>query len=47
MKILITLNLDDDYADPAHSMGVTEEGYNKISEALAELGGDIEVERAT
>jgi hypothetical protein len=47
MKIAITMNLDEGYADPDHSTGVTVEGYNKINDALAELGTDIEVERAS
>ena len=46
MKIIITMNVDPDYADPEHPMGVTEQGYDRITEALAELGTDIEVEQA-
>jgi hypothetical protein len=46
MKIIITMELDDDYADPGHSTGVTEEGYIKINEALSELGTDVDVSRA-
>lgn len=46
MKITITMNLDEAYADPAHSMGVTEEGYEKISAPLGDLGSDVDIERA-
>lgn len=46
MKIIITMDVDDSYADPAHPMGVTEEGYDKINDALADLGTDIDVARA-
>lgn len=47
MKIQITMNLDDVYADPGHEMGITEEGYDAINEALGELGTDIDVRKAT
>jgi hypothetical protein len=39
------MDLDDDYADPGHSTGVTEEGYIKIDQALSELGTSIDVRR--
>jgi hypothetical protein len=45
-KIRITMDVDDEYADPDHAMGVTEEGHLEISEALAPYGDDIEFERA-
>ena len=44
MKIRITMNVDPEYAHPGHPMGVTEEGYNAICDALAGLGENIEVE---
>lgn len=46
MKITIVMDLDDAYADHGHPMGVTEEGYEGISEALAPFGTDIDVTRA-
>jgi hypothetical protein len=46
MKITITMEIDGDYADPSHKMGVTEEGFDAILEALSELGTDIEVKQA-
>lgn len=46
MKITITLDLDPVYADPDHPMGVTEEGYNQLSDALSAFGTDIEVQQA-
>lgn len=46
MKILITMNIDPEFEDAGHPMGVTEDGYNQISEALCELGSDIEVGQA-
>ena len=42
-KITITMDIDDDYADPGHKMGVTTEGYDAICDALTEFGGDIEI----
>ena len=44
MKIRITMNVDPGYADAGHPMGVTEDGYNAICDALAYLGENIEVE---
>ena len=46
MKIMITMNVDPEYADPDHDMGVTEEGYNQINDRLADLGDDINVIKA-
>jgi hypothetical protein len=46
MKIAITMDLDDDYADPVHPMGVTEAGHDAIMDALGVFGGDISIERA-
>jgi hypothetical protein len=46
MKIIITMELDAQFSDSGHAMGVTEEGYDRISEALGELGSDIDVSRA-
>ena len=46
-KITITLDIDDEYADPLHEMGVTNEGSELILRLLSSIGFDIEVERAT
>ena len=46
MKIIITMDVGPEYADPYHAMGVTEEGYLAISEALAPFGTDVDVSRA-
>jgi hypothetical protein len=43
MKIRITMEVGPEIADPGHAMGVTEEGYNAICDALAALGHDIDV----
>lgn len=46
-KIIITMDIPSEYADPDHKMGVTEEGYNAIADALIEVGGtDIDVRPA-
>lgn len=41
MKIQITIEINDDIADPDHEMGVTDEGHLALNEALAPYG-DIE-----
>lgn len=46
MKIIISMDIDPEYADPGHKMGVTEQGYELISAALDPLGTDIDVRRA-
>ena len=46
MKINITMDLDDEFAEPEHPMGVTEDGHLAIQEALMEFGTNIEVTRA-
>lgn len=45
-KVIITMEVDDDYADPDHEMGVTNEGYELLLRKLGSLGDDIEVRRA-
>lgn len=45
MRIIITMDLDDDYADPHHEMGVTEEGYEEIIDAIGHLGTDIAIRK--
>ena len=46
MRITITMEIDPEFADPDHEMGVTEDGYREITEALEPLGTDISVARA-
>lgn len=46
MKIGITMEIDDTYADPDHPTGVTEEGYARITGTLSELGTNIDVTQA-
>lgn len=43
MKITITMDISDELADPGHSMGVTEEAYNELMDALGQFGQDIDV----
>ena len=43
---MITMNLDDAFADPEHPMGVTEAGYEQITDMLSQLGDNIDVARA-
>jgi hypothetical protein len=45
VKITITMDVDDEYADPGHEMGVTEEGYVLIVNRLSSVGDDIDVKR--
>lgn len=39
-KVRIEIEVDDEYADPAHEMGVTNEGYERIVDALMFLSGN-------
>ena len=45
MKVYIAMEIEDSYADPAHEMGVTNEGYEAIVDALLGIGDDIDVRR--
>ncbi len=42
-RIIITMDVDGEFADPDHSAGVTEAGYIAIEGALSEFGTDIVV----
>lgn len=44
-KIKITMELDDDFADPDHPTGVTEEASESITDALNSFGFDIDIEK--
>jgi hypothetical protein len=45
-KVIIEMDIEDEYADPGHEMGVTSEGYEAIIEALIGIGDDIQVRRS-
>lgn len=45
MKVRITLDLDPEWVDESHPMGITEAGYLRLSSVLAEFGTDVDVER--
>ena len=45
MKIIITMEIDPEYADEGHDMGVTEDGCNGLNDALSPFGTEIEVRR--
>jgi hypothetical protein len=47
MKIRITMDVADEYADPGHEMGVTTEGYEEIIDALAAYGDDIDIRKVS
>jgi hypothetical protein len=40
------MDVDDEYADPDHDMGITEQGYEQIMDALSGVGEDIDIRRA-
>jgi hypothetical protein len=40
------MDLDEEYADPEHPMGITDEGHMALSEALMEFGSDITVKKS-
>lgn len=44
-KVRITMEVDDEYADPDHEMGLTEEAYLQLSSVLGEFGEDIDIKR--
>lgn len=43
MRIAITMDIDTEFADPGHAMGVTEAGFDAICERLCDMGTDIVV----
>ena len=45
-KIIITMEVGDEYADEDDSTGLTEEGFDRLNEGLAEIGYDIDVRKA-
>jgi hypothetical protein len=46
MKIVITLDLFDECADPGDATGVTEEVHTEISTFLGSYGDDVAIEKA-
>lgn len=46
MNITITMDIDDEYADPEHATGITEAGYEDITDVLGHFGTDIDVSKA-
>lgn len=47
MKVQITMDVDSEWADPDHQMGVTSEAYERIIDALNAFGDDIDIEKAS
>lgn len=45
MRIIITMDLEGEYADPDHSTGITEAGYEQLSGLLVEFGTDIDIKQ--
>lgn len=45
MKIVISMDLDDGYADPDHPMGITEDAYMQLAERLSDMGTDINISK--
>ena len=45
MKIIITMDIDVEFADSEHETGLTEEGYDLILRKLAPYGDDIDIRR--
>lgn len=43
--IQITMDVDDEYADDSHEMGITEEAYERLIHALVGFGDDIDVKK--
>ena len=41
MKVRIILDVPDEYADPDHQMGITEDGFLLLHDALSGFGFDI------
>lgn len=42
-KIRITMTIDPEYADEGHAMGVSNEGYEVITDLLGQVGEDIDI----
>lgn len=46
MKLVIEMDVYEDYADPLHEVGLTEYGFERMFEALLPFGEDITFSRA-
>jgi hypothetical protein len=46
VKILISLDLDEEFEDPLHETGVDEETFIAITTFLAGYGDDVGIEKA-
>jgi len=46
VKLTITMDVYEDYADPTHIVGLTEYGFERMFEALYPFGEDIQFSRA-
>lgn len=46
VKITITMDLDDGYAEPDHKMGISEAGFTALLDALDRFGTNIDVAKA-
>jgi len=44
MKLIITMEVDNELADPDHESGLTEEGHSELMEVLMEIGTNIEIQ---
>lgn len=42
MNIVVTIELDDEYVDSAHPMGITDEGYLRLAAAIADAVGEVQ-----
>ena len=47
MRVTITLEIADEFADSDHETGVTNDGFERIFGALSAVGDDIQVKRTT
>jgi hypothetical protein len=39
------MDIADEYADPDHDMGITEEAYEQITDALMGFGDDVDIRK--
>lgn len=45
-KVIITMDVDPEYAEDDHPMGVTEAGHDMLHDLLGTMGSDIEITKA-
>jgi hypothetical protein len=46
MKLTITMDVYEDYADPTHEIGLSEYGFQRMFEALIPFGDDVQFSRS-